>query len=87
VCDQDQNALAALAQSDPELAAFACDVSDAGAVEALYRAVEAAPCAQAFPASISRQQRRDFRPGRAVRGTAGRGLAADHRRQYQAACS
>jgi NAD(P)-dependent dehydrogenase (short-subunit alcohol dehydrogenase family) len=41
VCDQDQNALAALAQSDPELAAFACDVSDAGAVEALYRAVEA----------------------------------------------
>jgi NAD(P)-dependent dehydrogenase (short-subunit alcohol dehydrogenase family) len=41
VCDQDQAALAALAESDPALAAFACDVSDADAVEAFYRAVEA----------------------------------------------
>ncbi len=41
VCDQDAAALAALKQSDPALVAFACDVSDADAVEALYRAVEA----------------------------------------------
>ncbi len=40
VCDQDQAALAALAESDPALAAFACDVSDAAAVDGLYRAVE-----------------------------------------------
>ena len=40
VCDQDQAALAALAESDPALAAFACDVSDADAVDGLYRAVE-----------------------------------------------
>jgi len=41
VCDQDQDALDALAQTDPLLTALACDVSDAGAVDAFYRAVDA----------------------------------------------
>lgn len=41
VCDQDQAALAALAQSDPRLIAFTCDVSDDTAVDDFYRAVEA----------------------------------------------
>jgi len=41
VCDQDQDALDALAQTDPALTALACDVSDAGAVDAFYRAVDA----------------------------------------------
>lgn len=39
VCDQDEAALIALAQTDPALLAHACDVSDAGAVEAFYNAV------------------------------------------------
>ncbi|MFM9934781.1 MAG: SDR family oxidoreductase [Novosphingobium sp.] len=41
VCDQDQPALAALALTDPGLVAFPCDVSDAAAVDAFFRAVEA----------------------------------------------
>ena len=41
VCDQDQAALAALALTDPGLLAYRCDVSDAQAVDAFYRAVEA----------------------------------------------
>lgn len=40
VCDQDLNALDALTKTDPTLIALACDVSDAGAVDAFYRAVE-----------------------------------------------
>jgi len=40
VCDSDETALIALAQTDPALLAHACDVSDAGAVEAFYHAVE-----------------------------------------------
>jgi len=41
VCDQDQAALAALALTDPGLFAYRCDVSDAQAVDAFYRDVEA----------------------------------------------
>jgi len=41
VCDQDSDALNTLAKTDPLLTALACDVSDAGAVDAFYRAVEA----------------------------------------------
>lgn len=41
ICDQDDDALAALADTDPGIMAIACDVSDAGAVAAFYRAVEA----------------------------------------------
>ena len=41
VCDADKAALAALAQTDPGLAGFACDVSDATAVEELFNALEA----------------------------------------------
>ena len=40
VCDSDETALIALAQTDPAFLAHACDVSDAGAVEAFYHAVE-----------------------------------------------
>ncbi|WP_295525939.1 SDR family oxidoreductase [Novosphingobium sp. Chol11] len=40
VCDSDEAALAALAQAGPGLTAFPCDVSDAGAVDGFYRAVE-----------------------------------------------
>jgi len=40
ICDQDQDALDALAHTDPALTALACDVSDAGDVDAFYRAVE-----------------------------------------------
>ncbi len=40
VCDQDEAALIALAQTDPSLLALACDVSDAAAVDAFFHAVE-----------------------------------------------
>ena len=39
VCDQDEAALIALAQTDPTLLALACDVSDSSAVDAFYHAV------------------------------------------------
>ena len=42
VCDQDEAALIALAQTDPSLLALACDVSDAAAVDALAFAAAAA---------------------------------------------
>lgn len=40
VCDHDEPALTALAQTDPALLAITCDVSDAGAVDAFYDVVK-----------------------------------------------
>jgi NAD(P)-dependent dehydrogenase (short-subunit alcohol dehydrogenase family) len=40
-CDQDEQAIAALGRSDPGITAYACNVSDADAVEEFYSRVEA----------------------------------------------
>ncbi|KPF87157.1 SDR family oxidoreductase [Novosphingobium sp. AAP93] len=41
VCDQDEDAITQLQQTDPSLAAFACDVSSRDAVSRFYHAVKA----------------------------------------------